>query len=401
MDRDNRRTKRQASSATDSEEGSPQWAGQHRARHRSNERDHAYNESKRARREQHRSWSPIDRRRDGRQRSRDPSQSPKRRSRETRNVYDESERRRRKHSSSPDHHRRDSRDNYRRSRKHNIKSRSSSLRRHPRSGENNRGSYHDHNSSRASASRRSHRDSRESHRQYARSKSKSHSPPKHQTRSLIARTSQFKRSHAPLPSQQDAFSGKSLSKSSKPDLQPQTDPPPEKEKPNYTPSGKLAAETNMVANTSVILKYNEPPQARLPPASSPWRLYIFKGDTLLETLPIHTRTCWLFGRERLVADCPIEHPSCSKQHAVIQFRHHEAKNEYGDKESRVRPYIIDLKSSNGTKVNGELVPETRYVELKDKDVITFGESTREYVLILPPKEGKKSPLHAQIPIDVS
>lgn len=29
---------------------------------------------------------------------------------------------------------------------------------------------------------------------------------------------------------------------------------------------------------------------------------------------------YLFGRERRVADVPTDHPSCSKQHAVLQFR---------------------------------------------------------------------------------
>lgn len=29
---------------------------------------------------------------------------------------------------------------------------------------------------------------------------------------------------------------------------------------------------------------------------------------------------YLFGRERRVVDVPTDHPSCSKQHAVLQFR---------------------------------------------------------------------------------
>ena len=52
----------------------------------------------------------------------------------------------------------------------------------------------------------------------------------------------------------------------------------------------------------------------------------------------------------------------------------------------VRPYVLDLESANGTKVNGDVVPERRYVELRSGDVVKFGESTREYVLILPPKD---------------
>ncbi len=48
-----------------------------------------------------------------------------------------------------------------------------------------------------------------------------------------------------------------------------------------------------------------------------------------------------------------------------------------------RPYLIDLDSANGTMVNGDRIPGSRYIELKDKDMIQFGLSTREYVLMLP------------------
>ena len=84
-------------------------------------------------------------------------------------------------------------------------------------------------------------------------------------------------------------------------------------------------------------------------------------------------------------DVPVEHPSASKQHAVIQFRYTEKKNEWGDRKGEVKPYVIDLDSANGTKVNGEKVEGRRYVELRTGDVIRFGESSREYVLLLPPK----------------
>ncbi len=49
-----------------------------------------------------------------------------------------------------------------------------------------------------------------------------------------------------------------------------------------------------------------------------------------------------------------------------------------------RPYIIDLESANGTMVNGDKISASRYIELRDKDMIQFGLSTREYVLMLPP-----------------
>ena len=87
-----------------------------------------------------------------------------------------------------------------------------------------------------------------------------------------------------------------------------------------------------------------------------------------------------------MVDFPIDHPSCSKQHAVIQFRFVEKKNEFGDRLGGVKPYVIDLDSANGTRVNGERIPERRYWEVKSGDMLGFGESTREYVVMLPPKE---------------
>ncbi|KAH0538043.1 hypothetical protein FGG08_005355 [Glutinoglossum americanum] len=157
----------------------------------------------------------------------------------------------------------------------------------------------------------------------------------------------------------------------------------EKQKPNYAPTGLLAAESNTV--NGIVLKYNEPAEARKPPARDAWRLYAFKGSELLETVHLGERSCWLFGRERAVVDFPIDHPSCSKQHAVIQFRFVEKKNEFGDRDGKVRPYIIDLGSANSTLVNKEQIPASRYVELRDKDMLQFGLSTREYVLMLPPE----------------
>jgi smad nuclear-interacting protein 1 len=135
---------------------------------------------------------------------------------------------------------------------------------------------------------------------------------------------------------------------------------------------------------SIVLKYHEPAEARKPPAKDAWRLYVFKGEDLLETVELGGRSCWLVGRERLVVDFPVEHPSCSKQHAAIQFRYVEKRNEFGDRDGRVRPYLIDLESANGSTVNGEAAPKGRYMELMDKDVLKFGLSTRECVLMLPP-----------------
>jgi smad nuclear-interacting protein 1 len=73
----------------------------------------------------------------------------------------------------------------------------------------------------------------------------------------------------------------------------------------------------------------------------------------------------------------------SKQHAVIQFRFVNSTNEYGEKTGGVKPYLIDLESTKGTMLNGDKVEGSRFVELRDQDVVKFGDSEREYVMMLP------------------
>lgn len=161
-----------------------------------------------------------------------------------------------------------------------------------------------------------------------------------------------------------------------------------KEKPNYKPTGILAKEANTVVGTTTVLKYHEPPEGRKPPPSQQWRMYIFKGKDLVDTIFLFQRSCWLVGRDQKVTDLYLEHTSISKQHAVIQFRFSSTTNEYGDKINRVKPYLIDLESANGTKINDKRVEESRYVELVDGDVITFANSEREYVMMLPANDKK-------------
>jgi len=157
----------------------------------------------------------------------------------------------------------------------------------------------------------------------------------------------------------------------------------EKQKPNFNATGLLAKEANTVAGTNTVLKYHEPPEARKPPSKEQWRMFVFKGKDMIDTIHLYSRSCWLMGRDQAIVDFHLEHPSISKQHAVVQFRHITKTNEYGDKLSKVKPYLIDLDSANGTRLNGEKIGGSRYVELRDGDVVGFGDSEREYVMMLP------------------
>ena len=151
----------------------------------------------------------------------------------------------------------------------------------------------------------------------------------------------------------------------------------DKQKPNFETTGKLLEDTNVV--NGVVIKYSEPLEAHKPKRK--WRFYPFKGDESLPFIPIHKQSAYLMGRDRKVADIPIDHPSCSKQHAVIQFRLVEYERDDMTTGKRIRPYIIDLESSNGTFVNNQKIEPKRYYELFEKDVIKFGFSTREYVVL--------------------
>jgi len=167
---------------------------------------------------------------------------------------------------------------------------------------------------------------------------------------------------------------------------------PNKVKADFGLSGALAGDTQTgnVYN-GVTLKFSEPPEARIP--NTRWRLYVFRkknpdsanknDDGLLDTYHISRQSAYLFGRERKVADIPVDHGSLSKQHAVLQYRSLPSKQQEIGAPTKLqcKPYLMDLESTNGTFINGVRLDSARYYELKRGDVISFGASSREYVLL--------------------
>lgn len=173
---------------------------------------------------------------------------------------------------------------------------------------------------------------------------------------------------------------------------------PNKIKANFALSGALASDSQTGnAREGITLKFSEPPEARIP--NTRWRLYVFrrkasdakpatdadkKDDDLLDIYHISRQSAYLFGRERKVADIPVDHGSLSKQHAVLQYRSLPSKSSslMGEPNKlQCKPYLMDLESTNGTFINGVRIDAARYYELRRGDVITLGASTREYVLL--------------------
>lgn len=110
----------------------------------------------------------------------------------------------------------------------------------------------------------------------------------------------------------------------------------------------------------------------------------------MPTLYIHRQSAYLLGRDRKVVDIPIDHPSCSKQHAALQYRLVPYERRDGSMGKQIRLYIIDLESANGTFLNNNKIEPKKYVELREKDVIKFGFSSREYVLLHEHSKGDES-----------
>lgn len=193
------------------------------------------------------------------------------------------------------------------------------------------------------------------------------------------------RRRGPLPSQEASFANKNNSNCDEDPEKPPT------EKPNFGTTGHLAAASNSIVRSdgrATALKYHEPSEASRPAAGT-WRMFVFapaSKNSIEDELDLSARSCWLIGRDREVADIWVTPDgsggdSVSKQHAVVQFRLVEKRNEFGDRVVRVKPYLLDLQSANGTSLNGEEIRDSRYYELKDKDLVQFGDCEKEYVIM--------------------
>ena len=163
-----------------------------------------------------------------------------------------------------------------------------------------------------------------------------------------------------------------------------------------------------------------------------YKLLVMKDDKrVMEYANITWRSVCLLGREPVVNDVLLEHPSCSAQQAALEMRFvlvdEASLNDYLDKHAESRPtsqtavpsytvnadklralceemwavlvdqqesaggdpsavwtaelQLTDLGSTNRTKLNGEVLPAMEATTVIDSDVLEFGCSTRKYVVL--------------------
>ncbi|KPA80299.1 putative mitochondrial hypothetical protein [Leptomonas pyrrhocoris] len=163
-----------------------------------------------------------------------------------------------------------------------------------------------------------------------------------------------------------------------------------------------------------------------------YKLLVMKDEKrVVEYANITWRSVWLLGKEPVVNDVPLEHPSCSGQHAALEMRFvlvdeaplhecveahtqgssapHAGPPHYAHDSDTLKALcegmwevlasqqeaaggdasgvwtmelqLIDLGSTNHTKLNGAVVPAMEPTTVIESDVFEFGYSTRKYVVL--------------------
>uniref|UniRef100_A0A0D6RA07 FHA domain-containing protein n=1 Tax=Araucaria cunninghamii TaxID=56994 RepID=A0A0D6RA07_ARACU len=111
----------------------------------------------------------------------------------------------------------------------------------------------------------------------------------------------------------------------------------------------------------------QPPDWSVEPRPGVYRLEVVKDGEVLDHINLDKRR-HIFGRQVVVCDFVLDHPSVSRQHAaVVQHKNGSI-------------YVIDLGSVHGTFVANERLTKDNPVELEVGQSLRFAASSRSYIL---------------------
>ena len=99
-------------------------------------------------------------------------------------------------------------------------------------------------------------------------------------------------------------------------------------------------------------------------------LEVIKEGTIIASIDLNEREYYVVGRQPDVCHIELEHPSISRQHAVLQH-------------SSTGMKLLDWNSAQGTFINKMRVESGVYIDLNVGDVIKFAASSRLYVVCGP------------------
>ena len=100
---------------------------------------------------------------------------------------------------------------------------------------------------------------------------------------------------------------------------------------------------------------------------------VLKKGVIIDEIDLTTKSFHVFGRLPS-CDVPMEHPSLSRYHAIVQ--HCNTPNE----KHSIGWYLYDLDSTHGTWVNKVKIKPNTFYRLKVGHVVKFGGSTRLHIL---------------------
>ena len=133
--------------------------------------------------------------------------------------------------------------------------------------------------------------------------------------------------------------------------------------------------------------YTEPHWSASPTES--YFLSVIKNGTVVQEINISTKPFHVFGRLPC-CDFPLDHPSLSRYHAVLQYHPHIENKSTSDEElsstlfstnpKKAGFYVYDLGSTHGTFINKSQVNPRCYHRLRVGQMVKFGGSSRMFLL---------------------
>ena len=117
--------------------------------------------------------------------------------------------------------------------------------------------------------------------------------------------------------------------------------------------------------------YKEPPWSGV--SDENFSFEVIKNGAVIDKIDLKSKAYHVIGRLPS-CDIPMEHPSLSRYHAVVQ---------YSSGSSETFPkgwYLYDLDSTHGTWINKNRVPPKKYHRLHVDYVLKYGGSTRLFIL---------------------
>ena len=112
--------------------------------------------------------------------------------------------------------------------------------------------------------------------------------------------------------------------------------------------------------------YHPPDWSAVPKEA--FNLEVLKDGLIIDTIHLADKVYYTLGRQHDIVDIPMDHPSISRIHAVLNYRNDGSL------------MLLDLNSAQGTYLNKSICEKNVYHRVYVGDIIKFGASTRKYIV---------------------